>query len=59
MDPAGTHLAGEPFCRRCGRRAARAGQRMVRIAIRENKKRKEQSWNRQIRSFRSLISTEV
>ena len=59
MDPAGAYLAGEPFCRRCGRRTARTGQRMVRIVIRENEKRKEQSWNRQIRSFRSLISTEV
>ena len=36
MDPTGAYLAGESFCRRCGRRTARTGQRMVRIAIREN-----------------------
>ena len=41
------------------KRQARTRQRMVRIAIRENEKCKEQSWNRQIRSFRSLTSTEA
>ena len=54
MDPVGAYLAGEPFCRRCGRRAARTGQRMVRIAIRENENARSSHG-----TGRYLISTEV